>query len=415
MKRFMVIVIFVFGLNFSLPAQNSINTDFEPQYRTVLNLDKEIPVKKVSVNIIYNNYRDFKTGDTPTNEKTSLQKTENMANVLKNDLNLSMVWDIIEGPESTLYINDFENKRIVQISKEGKFIKSYGKMGDLPGEFKRDINQIINIENKYIYVNDDFTRRVQIFDLNMNYLNSIYNPALFGRLSYGKDSNLYCFPKERVACPVPEKYRSKGEGKKIIKTMFISDVYDMLGKEVRRIGKIRNNDSVVFQDGNWSFYKIFTNINSDYIWCVFELAPVIRKYDYDGNFIEEIILESEEINKIDNKKILNDEKIAELEKSKSSDNKGSQKNIKSNAGRILAGGKIILSGASLLPNGDLVIKALNHGNIQISGNKTPAKIIQKYEFTNISEAIKWYARDLKICILHNKLFAYDRQVIMCEE
>lgn len=89
--------------------------------------------------------------------------------------------------------------------------------------------------------------------------------------------------------------------------------------------------------------------------------------------------------------------------------------IKFASGRILAGGKIILSGASLLPNGDLVVKALNHGNIQITGNKTPAKLVQKYEFTNLSEEIKWYARDLKICILHNKLFAYDRKVIMCEE
>jgi hypothetical protein len=252
MKKFMYSFIFIYGLIYSLWAQNSPDNIFEPRYKTVINLDKEIQLKKIPVKILFNNQKRYQSSNNKISEKDTSSG---------NSLNLNVIQNVIAGPDSTIYINDYLNNRIVKASKFGKYIKSYCRIGNEPGEIKREVNQIINYDDKYVYMIDDFGRRLQKFDLNMNYLGSFYNPALFGIISFGKDGNFYCFPKEKKACPVPDDFRSKKE----IKTMFISDVFDTLGREINRIGKIRSNDSLVFENNYWSIFNILTNRNSNYI------------------------------------------------------------------------------------------------------------------------------------------------------
>jgi streptogramin lyase len=76
------------------------------------------------------------------------------------------------GPNGGPFANDHgldPNPRIVKFSKTGKFIKSWGRKGSLPGEFGEP--HAIAMDSKgRILVGDRGNRRIQIFDANGVYL-----------------------------------------------------------------------------------------------------------------------------------------------------------------------------------------------------------------------------------------------------
>jgi DNA-binding beta-propeller fold protein YncE len=72
--------------------------------------------------------------------------------------------DVAVTPSGAFYVSDgYGNSRVVKFSKEGKFLKEWGKKGTGPGEF--DLPHAICLDGKgRVYVGDRENNRVQVFD-----------------------------------------------------------------------------------------------------------------------------------------------------------------------------------------------------------------------------------------------------------
>ena len=75
--------------------------------------------------------------------------------------------DVIVGPNGDIFVADGHggdsNARIVKFSKDGKFIKSWGKKGIAPGEFDTPHGLAFDSKGR-LFVADRNNNRIQIFD-----------------------------------------------------------------------------------------------------------------------------------------------------------------------------------------------------------------------------------------------------------
>ena len=81
--------------------------------------------------------------------------------------------DVVVAPNGDIFVADGHggnsNARIVKFSREGKFIKTWGKKGSAPGEF--DTPHAIAMDSQgRIFVGDRGNNRIQIFDRDGNFL-----------------------------------------------------------------------------------------------------------------------------------------------------------------------------------------------------------------------------------------------------
>src|SRR5215475_10725864 len=81
--------------------------------------------------------------------------------------------DVLVAPNGDIFVADGHggdtNARIVHFSKDGKFVKSWGKKGSSPGEF--DIPHAIAIDSQgRLFVGDRNNNRIQIFDQDGKFL-----------------------------------------------------------------------------------------------------------------------------------------------------------------------------------------------------------------------------------------------------
>ncbi len=102
--------------------------------------------------------------------------------------------DVVIAPNGDIFVADGHggntNARIVKFSKDGKFIKAWGKKGSGPGEF--DTPHSIAMDSKgRVFVADRGNNRIQIFDQDGNFIDQWKQ---FGRPSgifISKDDTLY--------------------------------------------------------------------------------------------------------------------------------------------------------------------------------------------------------------------------------
>lgn len=72
--------------------------------------------------------------------------------------------DVAFGANGDIYVSDgYGNSRVVQFSKDGKFIRAWGKAGVNPGEFNTPHAVLLDNQNR-LYVADRENFRIQIFD-----------------------------------------------------------------------------------------------------------------------------------------------------------------------------------------------------------------------------------------------------------
>ena len=78
--------------------------------------------------------------------------------------------DIAVSPGGDLFVSDgYGNSRIVKFSKDGQFLKAWGRKGNAPGEF--NIPHAIALDQKgRVYVADRENYRIQIFDSDGNFI-----------------------------------------------------------------------------------------------------------------------------------------------------------------------------------------------------------------------------------------------------
>jgi DNA-binding beta-propeller fold protein YncE len=72
--------------------------------------------------------------------------------------------DVAVTPAGVIYISDgYGNSRVVKYSREGKFVKEWGKKGKEPGEFNLPHAVVLDAEGR-VYVGDRENNRIQVFD-----------------------------------------------------------------------------------------------------------------------------------------------------------------------------------------------------------------------------------------------------------
>ena len=81
--------------------------------------------------------------------------------------------DIVVAPSGELFVadghNEDGNNRVVKFSKDGKFIKAWGRTGYAPGEF-RTLHAIAMDSRGRIFVGDRANNRIQLFDQEGKFL-----------------------------------------------------------------------------------------------------------------------------------------------------------------------------------------------------------------------------------------------------
>jgi sugar lactone lactonase YvrE len=81
--------------------------------------------------------------------------------------------DVLVAPDGSIFVADGHggktNARIVKFSKDGKFIKAWGKHGTAPGEFDTPHNLAMDSAGR-LFVADRANNRIQIFDQDGKFL-----------------------------------------------------------------------------------------------------------------------------------------------------------------------------------------------------------------------------------------------------
>jgi hypothetical protein len=359
MKNYIFTVLFATLVIFNFACVKNQEQSGIPKSRTILNLDKDIEILKIPVKVIFNNQ---KTGNT-----------------LGKDSDAHFIGpELVEGPDSTFYTLGDPNDRLVQYSQDGKFIKNI----DIPGKWKQPYG-LFNVFNKYLYIPD--YDGLKVFDLNGNYVRTVSPPFIISReFSVGKNGLIFAHPFK--------------------KEPYMTCVYDSVGKEIKKIGPIKKDSNDILQnDMRSSMYYIITNEYSDFVWCVYKSFPIIKKYDLNGNLIEEIKFEGNLIDSLDkeNKKLGN----------MASNQQGRNDSIKQCTVTIIVP---LFINPKVLKNGDLILNIPDYDAIQISGNENPSRIIRKYNFTGIPDYIE-HPKDLSLTIMHGKIYGYNHRTIVKED
>ena len=121
--------------------------------------------------------------------------------------------DVVVGPDGSIYVSDGHDgqgmttnaaiaeglkrgatARISKFSPDGKFIKSWGKLGVRHGEFRTPHALVFDAKGR-LWVTDRGNHRLEIFDQEGNYLESRY---MYGRISgiFIKDNMVYAIDSE---------------------------------------------------------------------------------------------------------------------------------------------------------------------------------------------------------------------------
>ncbi len=98
--------------------------------------------------------------------------------------------DIAFGAQDEVYISDgYVNTRVMQFNQQGKFVKTWGKPGDGPGEF--DLPHTIKVDSKQrVLVGDRENERIQVFDGDGNVLAIWKGFAPYG-IDIDRDGNIF--------------------------------------------------------------------------------------------------------------------------------------------------------------------------------------------------------------------------------
>jgi len=79
--------------------------------------------------------------------------------------------------DGSLYVSDTTNFRIQEFDLEGNFLRTYGRIGDRPGEFSRNKGIALDNEGR-IYVVDAAFENVQVFDRDFQLLLYMFGPGV---------------------------------------------------------------------------------------------------------------------------------------------------------------------------------------------------------------------------------------------
>lgn len=106
---------------------------------------------------------------------------------------------VVTAPNGDIFVADGHggdsNARIVKFSKDGKFIKAWGRKGSAPGEFA-DLHAIALDSTGRVFVGDRGNGRIQIFDQDGKHLDTWYQFSRISGLYIDRNDTLYAIDSE---------------------------------------------------------------------------------------------------------------------------------------------------------------------------------------------------------------------------
>jgi len=125
--------------------------------------------------------------------------------------------------------NKFGTGRIVKFSKDGRFVKEWGRLGSAPGEFDEPHDLFIGGSRGWLYVADRKNNRIQVFDQDGTFIAAWTQFGQPSSVFVGADDAIY------VGASFPDPAAKKGERRGIVVgnaisgalTAFIPDPADL--------------------------------------------------------------------------------------------------------------------------------------------------------------------------------------------
>ena len=120
------------------------------------------------------------------------------------------------APNGDIFISDghapnkYGTARIVKFSKDGHFIKSWGRKGSAPGEFDEPHDIFIGGSRGWVYVADRINNRIQVFDQDGKFVAAWKQFGQPSSVFVGKDDTIY------IGAAFPDPSARKGELRGII-------------------------------------------------------------------------------------------------------------------------------------------------------------------------------------------------------
>jgi len=87
--------------------------------------------------------------------------------------------------------NKHENARIMKFAPDGRFIKSWGKLGAAPGDFDEPHDIFLGGSQNRVYVADRRNSRIQVFDQDGNFIAAWPQFGVPSSVFVGKDDTIY--------------------------------------------------------------------------------------------------------------------------------------------------------------------------------------------------------------------------------
>jgi hypothetical protein len=103
------------------------------------------------------------------------------------------------------YPNKHDSARVMKFSKDGKFMKEWGHKGSGPGEFDEPHDIFIGGSQNHVYIADRRNRRIQVFDLEGNFIAAWRQFGQPSSVFVSKDDTIY------VGASFPDPSAKKGE------------------------------------------------------------------------------------------------------------------------------------------------------------------------------------------------------------
>jgi len=182
--------------------------------------------------------------------------------------------------EGNIYVLDSGNHRVQKFDSDGHYLLTIGREGEGPGEFVRLVDVFIDKQDT-LYLSG--RRRIQIFDTEGVYKDSITFETSINDFFLGADGNIYTFIMQSD---------EEGSKKYLVK-------YDRNGNIVERIAEFSDVQSVQSRDGSgatvsfkayhqYNYWPYLFPINSERFVYAYPLSYVITAMSYRGELIKKI-------------------------------------------------------------------------------------------------------------------------------
>jgi len=203
-------------------------------------------------------------------EKIIIEESDKEGNYI-----FGTVSDIAIDSSESIYLLDFQLRKISKFDKEGRFVKTIGKVGQGPGEFSFPLKLFIDEKNN-LYVNDQ-GRAIIIYDKDGNFKSILKLNKPISDFYVDEKNCIYTFTRE---------FSESGILKVFVKI-------DKEGNELKRIADFLEVDVKVVRKGGggvmggikhpYSFDAFFCPLKGEYL-CYGENSKYrLFIYDLEGN------------------------------------------------------------------------------------------------------------------------------------